>query len=713
MRLICAVLLLATVNAYAVAPQFARSTTPEEFLAGEIEGFAVTSRGELRLGPSVRKIATFVDPFVLSQTGDSAGNRYFGTGNGGRVYRLRGTELKVLYTAPEPEIYSLTFWKGSLYVASSPNGKIYKVDPESGKSTDFFDPKQAYIWTLTSLPDDSLLAGTGVEGKLYKINGEGKGTVAFDSADTHVRSVAPWRNGSLLVGGSARGRIYEIDRAGSARALFDSPYSEISKIFFDVKRDIAWAAGVTNVLPSSSPARPQPAKSSTSETGAEKKKESDTVGANVEVSFSFDDPNTTVTSPGSSELYRIDSEGYVETVRKFDREIVYSLGGDSEGALLVSTGPLGRIYEFLDNDISLIATVPEKQVVSFERDGDSQVVTTTNGGAVYVIEKSTGLPAEYRSAIKDMERFSRLGRFRAEGMNLSNRMKFSVRSGNTSTPDATWSAWSPQVSAAEGEGAAPPARYFQWKINVAVPAPDLIIDSVTVSYLNRNVKPSIDSLTVQDPGVVFVSSGFPASGQVVEATNPDENGIFTSLDVARDRDAGKKAFRKGYRTISWKARDENGDALRYAIHFRQKSSQEWLRLRENMEETQLNFDTSQLPDATFELKLTVTDRNDNPDQPLTDIREGVELVVDNSAPLISSALSQAGVDVTITDRLSPITRAEYSVDAEKWIRLTPQDGIADSERETFRLPASLGKRYVVVRAVDQHFNVATQSVPLQ
>ena len=38
------------------------------FLAGEIEGFAVNSRGELRAAPAVRKIATFTDPFVLGGT---------------------------------------------------------------------------------------------------------------------------------------------------------------------------------------------------------------------------------------------------------------------------------------------------------------------------------------------------------------------------------------------------------------------------------------------------------------------------------------------------------------------------------------------------------------------------------------------------------------------------------------------------------------------
>src|SRR3954470_6975536 len=100
-------ILLATTNVFATAPQFWRTRNADEFLSGEIEGFAVTSRGELKPGPSLEKIATFTDPFVLSQTTAPNGDRFFGTGNDGKVYRLRGKDLKLIFTAAEPEIYSV------------------------------------------------------------------------------------------------------------------------------------------------------------------------------------------------------------------------------------------------------------------------------------------------------------------------------------------------------------------------------------------------------------------------------------------------------------------------------------------------------------------------------------------------------------------------------------------------------------------------------
>src|SRR5207237_4048417 len=65
-RLALIISALVAANAFAVVPQFWRIRTTEDFLAGDIEGFAVTSRGELRPGPGLKKVGTFNDPFVLS-----------------------------------------------------------------------------------------------------------------------------------------------------------------------------------------------------------------------------------------------------------------------------------------------------------------------------------------------------------------------------------------------------------------------------------------------------------------------------------------------------------------------------------------------------------------------------------------------------------------------------------------------------------------------
>ena len=717
-------LLLATTSLFAVQPQFWRATTAEDFLAGEIEGFAVTTRGELRLAPGVRKIASFTDPFVLSQTSAPNGDRFFGTGNDGKVYRLRGSDLKMIFTAPEPEIYAVAFKDGAVFAGTSPNGKVYRLDPESGAHTVFYDPQQAYIWALEPLEGGDLAVATGVEGKLFRVNTKGEGKVFYDAPDTHIRSLAARKNGTLLAGASGKGRIYEISATGSAHALFDSPLNEISSVFIDAN-GIGWAAAASNTLPSSAPPKSaQPAKGTgqqqqqqqSGSASGEAKKEGEATA--VEVSFSFDDSGSTASQAGSAEIYRINTDGFVETVQKFEREMVYALSAGRDGGVLIATGPNGRIYELRDGEIALVGAVPEKQIVSINAGGNATVITTTNSGAVYRMDGSSAQNAEFRSAAKDAERFSRFGNYRIEGRNLAaGSVAIAFRSGNTRTPDSTWSAWTQPQTALEGNIDVPAARYVQWKMTMPKPAPNAAIDGVTIAYINRNVAPEISAIAVQDPAVVFISSAYPSAPQVVEATNPDEYGIFTSLDNPRDRaqaDQGKRMFRKGFRTVSWRAEDENGDALRYTLSFRRKGDEKWLRLRENMEETQLNFDTSQLPDGRYELRLVASDATDNPEQPLTDTKEGVEFQVDNKAPVIAVTNGGNEVMVRITDELSPVGKVEYSADAEKWIRLTPIDGIADSRDETFRLPKhEVDGKFVIVRAVDGFYNVTTESISVR
>ncbi|HUP61879.1 MAG TPA: PQQ-binding-like beta-propeller repeat protein [Thermoanaerobaculia bacterium] len=720
---ILTIIVIHAATAFAVVPQFWRVGAAEEFLAGESEGFAITSRGELRVAPGMKKIASFTDPFVLAQAAASNGDRFFGTGNDGKVYRLRGEELKLLFTAPEPEIYAIAAANGTLYAGSSPNGKIYRVDPESGAHTVFFDPQQAYIWAIEALDGGDLAIGTGVDGKLFRVTPKGEGKVLYDAADTHIRSLAERRSGSILAGASGKGRIYEIARDGSARALYDSALSEISSIYVDAN-GVGWAAAVSNVLPSSAPAKreaPKGQQQQQQQQGAasgEQKKEGEAT-ANVEVSFSFEDTSAAAAAQGgSAEVYRINPDDFVETVRKFEREMVYAISGASDGGVLLATGPNGRVYQLADGELALLGAVPEKQVVSVSTSGKSTLITTTNSGAVYRVESGLASNAEFRSAAKDVERFSRFGHYRVLGRNLAaGSFAMSFRSGNTRTPDTTWSNWSAAQSALEGNVSAPPARYVQWKLTVAKPTAGIAIDEVTLAFINRNIAPKIEAIVVQDPAVVFISGAYPGSPQVVEVTNPDEYGIFVSLDNPRDRaqpEQGKRVFRKGFRTVSWRATDENGDSLRYTLSFRAKGTERWLRLRENIEESQINFDTSQLPDGRYELRLSASDVADNAEMPMTDVKDGIEFLVDNRAPSVAVTSRGDDVIIRITDELSPIGRVEYSADAQKWIRLTPADGIADSRDETFTLKRSAVEgKFVIVRAVDGYYNVATESVKLK
>src|SRR5437762_12938500 len=93
----------------------------------------------------------------------------------------------------------------------------------------------------------------------------GRSKVLFNSTETQLRSLAVESDGTLLVGGSAKGRIYEVKPDGATHALYDSSLNEICSIYVD-GNGIGWAAAVSNVLPSTAPAKPQQPKPSAQQT---------------------------------------------------------------------------------------------------------------------------------------------------------------------------------------------------------------------------------------------------------------------------------------------------------------------------------------------------------------------------------------------------------------------------------------------------------------
>ena len=97
------------------------------------------------------------------------------------VLGLEGNDLQVWALAEDSQ--------GNIYAGTGEQGKIFKLMP-NGESALFFDSPEIGILSLAVGPDDSLYAGTTPDGLIYKISPEGNAETFFMSGEHYVWSLA-------------------------------------------------------------------------------------------------------------------------------------------------------------------------------------------------------------------------------------------------------------------------------------------------------------------------------------------------------------------------------------------------------------------------------------------------------------------------------------------------------------------------------------------
>ena len=103
-----------------------------------------------------------------------------------------------------------------------------------------------------------------------------------------------------------------------------------------------------------------------------------------------------------------------------------------------------------------------------------------------------------------------------------------------------------------------------------------MLDTLTAAYLQRNLRPQIQTVTVHPPGEVF-QKPLSVTGETeilgLEAPlRPDARPTAGAAAAREHRRRpprySRKLYQKGIQTFSWKAEDPNGDTLAYDVHYR-------------------------------------------------------------------------------------------------------------------------------------------------
>ncbi|HSB64511.1 MAG TPA: hypothetical protein VLJ18_10115, partial [Thermoanaerobaculia bacterium] len=533
---------------FLVAPPVRAGTTriavtagARDFLAGETKGVAVSADGRLMLGAALAARTwpdDANDAAVFGAAADGAGRVFVATGGGlGRLFVSSDAKVTLAFASPEPNITAVAVGPdGAVVCASSPNGKIYRVDPKgtdpTRAGTVLGEPKEAAIWALAFAKDGTLYAGTGNKGRIYRKTPSGALELFREIEDVHVRTLAVGPDGTVYAGTSDRGLLVALPVHGSPRTLHDFSRPEVSALAVDARGVVYAAASQLDAtagrpVPIEPGLRPSPTPTPPPSGRAE---EAPRGSVSVAASTSLARPSPEPRSTSSSEIVVVQPDGFVEPGWVFPEESVFSLRLEASGALLVATGPRGRVYEWKDRHVRLVASTGEKLTLAIPPASPGFAVVTM--GSPGILRPSpSGAPAAgtFTSAVKDGLRLSAFGRLRSEGnVPAGATLALWVRTGNSEKPDATWSAWMPVGP--DGSAKPPVARFFQWKADLtASPKGESpVLERAELSYAERNARPVLENLAVLEPGAVFSRSG--TSAGVLSVANPDESGIYAGLE---------------------------------------------------------------------------------------------------------------------------------------------------------------------------------------
>ncbi len=700
-----------------------QQTKYDEFEKGTAQGVAINSDGGLSLAPSFKALYTTPSTYLWDIASDAEGNVYAAAGSPARVYRITPDGKATIIFAPqELQVQALAIdTNGAIYAATSPDGKVYKIvrsgttsakepagihttaeeKPQASVATDpgysasvFFDPKTKYIWTLALDRQGRLYVGTGDQGVIFRVEANGSGSVFFRSDEAQIRVLAFDKTGNLIAGTDGSGLVYRITPQGEGFVLYSAPKKEITALVIDAQGNI-YAAGAGNKQGGTVP--PQPGTLTVPTPGAP-------TTATIIVQQSPTQPSTTtpgitaipfpkVLNVGGSEVYRISPDGSPKTIWSSKEDLVYALAFDQEGRLLAATGNKGKIYAIRGNDYTDLSKASADQVTAFTRGPKGGLyVATSNLGKVFLLGPGPVAEGTYESDVFDAKIFSQWGRAEVRG---SGNFELFARSGNVDNPDRNWSPWKKIDLAKELPVEAPPARFIQWKAVLHSGSPAPVIEQVALNYLPKNVAPEVEDVTV------LVGSRIPPATHTSN-TSTDSPGYEPPIPSVPDKHSI---------AVKWKARDANDDQLLYSVYYRGDGESQWKLLREDVEDRYVDLDSDLFPDGGYTIRVVASDA---PSHSLNDALTGedtsVRFEVDNTPPHVEFTNTriegnQVHLAFRASDSFSPISHAEYSIDADDWQTAEPVGQISDYKIENYDLTvplpaATAGKQKA--SAVDEH-----------
>ena len=736
----------------------------EEFEKGTPQGVAITSDGEIHEGPGLKEVLTTPSTFVWSVAVDKSGTAYLGTGSPATVLRVGADGKPVtLFETHDLSVQVVRIGPdGSIYAATMPGGKVFKLKPDATAKQDestatvVFDASRAadkdtpskaaakpaadkaaekdndkdkdkdkdkgedksddkpdskhYIWDMTFDPAGSLYIATGGPAAIYRVNPAKPDQAPaefFKTDEQHIRALAWDAKGNLVAGTDGTGLVYRISPDGKGYVLFEAPRREIPALAIAADGTI-FAASVGDKT--HNPLPPLPVQ------GA------GMVTITVVQPGSLQTANASSSAPEGTDIYAISAGQAPRKVWSGKDEVVYGMAARADGVLAI-TGNRGRIFRIQGNgNFADVGHLEGQQGLCMAVPGDPNgdiLIGTGNTGKL--VRFGGQGQHEYASDVLDTGAMARYGRIELEPGSTG--VDLFTRTGNIEQPVRGWTDWQPVTN---DTVASPAGRFMQWK---AVLHPGGSLGGVGVNYLPVNAAPVVEDVVVVPGARINAQAQTPAQPPpvTIQFTTPNQPGVV-NFDASNANANPLAAFKdRTAVTARWAAHDDNGDDLTFALYLRGDAEHAWRLLKDNITDKAYSFDQTLIPDGGYQLKVVASDSpSHTPSDALTGDKVSERFEIDTTPPLVTNLQASlasakcghapcpapAHVTFDAEDAMSPVVHAEYSLDAGPWQYVEPVGGLSDARREhyDFTIPATAfegkaGEQLLTVRVYDRHDNI--------
>ena len=687
-------------SAFAGGTRVWHLTSYKDFDEGEATGVLLSSLGEATSGFSAARIDVN-ESVVYSSAVASDGTTYVGTGDQGVVYAYKGGKLRKLAKLDAVLISSLAAGPtGTVFAGTMPGGRVFAISRD-GKVREVAKLDAEHVWALVyDEGKQTVYAATGPNGRLFAIDVSRldrpavgrRDRLVYDTGEKHLLSLVRGDDGALYAGSADQAILYKITpgpanagaNSATVQALHDFEGDELRAIarrgntLYVAVNEFQHNSSSTSTTTSSGPNAPRGTK----------------------MVLPTTTPTTTSTTSGLTRdrkgrgaVYRVDPDGRVEQLHALADGYFTALHVDNDGNVWAAAGSNGRVYLIRpDRTVITAFDLPERQVLtlafdaSAQKGGPSGLLGTGDAGALYRIGPDPQKDAHYVSKVFDAQFPSRWGNL---GWGGHGALTLETRSGNTSHPDKTWSAWTaPQKSEKVGDGgvgrvASPPGRYLQ--VRAGFGGARTILRDVTIYYQPQNQRPRVAEIIVGDEAA------------------PKHVPAFTR---------GSKP-RSPIVKLHWRVDNPDDDELIYRLSYREESESNWKPIggAEPLTRTEYEWNTESIPDGNYVVRVIASDERSNPrEEALEHSLTSTPFLVDNRKPELSGVkIAYPLASGQAHDSFSAISELAYSIDGGDWQPFSPKDGIFDAATEDFsvRLPSGLaaGGHSLAVRAVDAADNV--------